>query len=172
MEKGKAIAQSSGVDKGKEFDVDEEYFEEGDDDMIGTISIIPTEYLGEYEGDPEEDYDMEDEEAFSFIQIEDEPVYFLWPTEKQMSHLRPLHITTTLSGIKINKVLIDGRAAISLLPERMLMKVEKHLNDLVPTNIASLDLLQMVRTASLEDLLKSLYGPSQGSFRLPGLGVL
>ncbi|RYR28421.1 hypothetical protein Ahy_B01g052542 [Arachis hypogaea] len=136
MEKGKAVAQSSGVDKGKEIDVDEEYFEEGDDDMIGMISIIPTEYLGEYEGDPDEDYDMEDEKAFSFIRIEDESGYFLRPTEKQMSHLRPLHITTTLSGIKVNKVIIDGGAAISLLPERMLMKVGKHPDDLVPTNIA------------------------------------
>ncbi|RYQ82951.1 hypothetical protein Ahy_B10g101550 [Arachis hypogaea] len=69
---------------------------------------------------------MQDEEAFSFIRIEDEPGYFSRPTEKQMSHLRPLHITTTLSGIKVNKVLIDGGAAISLLPERMLIKVEKH----------------------------------------------
>ncbi|RYQ92538.1 hypothetical protein Ahy_B09g098769 [Arachis hypogaea] len=84
------------------------------DDMIGTISIIPIEYLGEYE---------------------DEPGYFLRPTEKQMSHLRPLHITTTLSGIKVNKVLIDGGATISLLPERMLIKVRKHPDDLVPTNI-------------------------------------
>ncbi|RYQ92329.1 hypothetical protein Ahy_B09g098530 [Arachis hypogaea] len=40
-----------------------------------------------------------------------------------MSHLRPLHITTTLSGIRVSKVLIDGGAAISLLPERMLIKV-------------------------------------------------
>ncbi|XP_072073785.1 uncharacterized protein [Arachis hypogaea] len=96
--------------------------------MIGTISIIPTEYLGEYEGDPDEDYDMEDE-----------PGYFLRPTEKQMSHLRPLHIITTLSGINVNKVLIDGGTAISLLPERMLMKVEKHPDDLVPTNIVVTD---------------------------------
>ncbi|RYR19581.1 hypothetical protein Ahy_B03g064406 [Arachis hypogaea] len=92
--------------------------------MIGTISIIPTEYLGEYEGDPEEDYDMEDEEAFSFIRLEDEPGYFLWPTEKQMSHLRSLHITTTLSGIKVNKVLIDGGTAISLLPESCYLSSE------------------------------------------------
>ncbi|RYR76071.1 hypothetical protein Ahy_A01g000663 [Arachis hypogaea] len=140
MEKGKAIAQSSGVDKGKEVDVKEDYFEKGDDDMVGTISIIPTKYLGEYEGDPEEDYDMEDEEAFSFIRIEDEPGHFLRPTEKQMSHIRPLHITTSLNGIKVNKVLIDGGAAIiSLLSERMLMKVEKHPDDLVPTNIAMTD---------------------------------
>ncbi|RYR08610.1 hypothetical protein Ahy_B05g076375 [Arachis hypogaea] len=45
-----------------------------------------------------------------------------------MSQLCPLHITTTLSGIKVNKVLIDGGATISLLPERMLMKVGKHLD--------------------------------------------
>ncbi|RYR68087.1 hypothetical protein Ahy_A03g014553 [Arachis hypogaea] len=56
-----------------------------------------------------------------------------------MSHLRPLHITTTLSGIKVNKVLIDGGATIILLPERMLMKVGKHLDDLVPTNITLMD---------------------------------
>ncbi|RYR09267.1 hypothetical protein Ahy_B05g077457 [Arachis hypogaea] len=139
MEKGKAIAQTSGIDKNKEVDVDEKYFDEGDDGMIRTISIIPTEYLGEYEGDPDEDYDVEDEEAFSFIRIEDELGYFLRPTEKQMSHLRPLHITTTLSGIKVNKVLIDGSAAISLLPERMLIKVGKHPDDLVPTNIVVTD---------------------------------
>ncbi|RYR26493.1 hypothetical protein Ahy_B02g060739 [Arachis hypogaea] len=119
MEKGKAIAHSSGVDEGKEVDVDEEYFEEGDDDMVGMISIIPTDYLGEYEGDPEEDCDVEAEEAFSFIRYEDESGYFLRPTKKQKSHLRPLHITTTLSGIKVSKVLIDGGATISLLPERM-----------------------------------------------------
>ncbi|RYR21624.1 hypothetical protein Ahy_B03g066931 [Arachis hypogaea] len=128
IEKGKAIAQASGIDKNKEVDVDEEYFDEGDDDMIGTISIIPTEYLGEYKGGPNEDYDVEDEEVFSFIQIEDEPGYFLWPTEKQMSRLRPLHITITLSGIKVNKVLIDGGVAISLLPERMLIKVGCYLS--------------------------------------------
>ncbi|RYR34749.1 hypothetical protein Ahy_A10g049755 isoform A [Arachis hypogaea] len=55
MEKGKAIAQTSRIDKNKEVD---------------------------YEGDLDENYDVEDEEAFSFIRIEDEPGHFLWPTEK------------------------------------------------------------------------------------------
>ncbi|RYR59675.1 hypothetical protein Ahy_A05g025593 [Arachis hypogaea] len=103
------------------------------------VSLLPWPSYGipkgEYEGDPEDDYDMDDEEVFSFIRYKDEPGYFLRPSEKQKSHLRSLHITGTMSGIKINKVLIDGRAAISLLPERMLMKVGKHPDDLVPTNI-------------------------------------
>ncbi|RYQ85760.1 hypothetical protein Ahy_B10g105357 [Arachis hypogaea] len=128
MDRGKAITQSSGVDKHKDIDVDEEYFDEGDDDMVGTISIIPTQYLGECEGNPDEDYDQEDEEAFSFIRIEDELCVFLRPTEKQMSHLHPLHIVAVVNGYKINNVLIDGGAAISLFPERMLGKVGKHVS--------------------------------------------
>ncbi|RYR77859.1 hypothetical protein Ahy_A01g002521 [Arachis hypogaea] len=139
MDKGKAVAQSSGVDKNKDVDVNEEYFDEGDDDMVGTISIIPTEYLGECESNPNEDYDQEDEEAYSFIRIEDEPGYFPRPTKRQMSHLRPLCIIAILNGFKINKVLIDGGTAISLLPERMFGKVGKHPDDFVPTNIAVAD---------------------------------
>ncbi|RYQ94320.1 hypothetical protein Ahy_B08g089203 [Arachis hypogaea] len=56
-----------------------------------------------------------------------------------MSHLRPLHVIAILNGFKINNVLIDGGAIISLLPERILEKVGKHLDDLVPTNIAVTD---------------------------------
>ncbi|XP_072064965.1 uncharacterized protein [Arachis hypogaea] len=56
-----------------------------------------------------------------------------------MSHLRPLHIVAIVNGFKINKVLIDGGTAISLLPERMLGKVGKHVSELVPINIAVTD---------------------------------
>ncbi|XP_072054313.1 uncharacterized protein [Arachis hypogaea] len=37
MEKGKSVAQSSGIDKHKDVDVDKEYFDEGDDDMPLTV---------------------------------------------------------------------------------------------------------------------------------------
>ncbi|RYQ80033.1 hypothetical protein Ahy_Scaffold1g106715 [Arachis hypogaea] len=56
-----------------------------------------------------------------------------------MSHLRLLHIVAVVNGFKINKVLIDGGTAISLLPERMLGKVGKYFEELVPTNIAVTD---------------------------------
>ncbi|RYR52811.1 hypothetical protein Ahy_A06g027680 [Arachis hypogaea] len=139
LDKSKAVVSTSGVDKDKDVNLEEEYFEEGDDEIVGTILIIPTEYSGEYERDPEEDYDVDDEEVFSFIRYEDEQGYFLRPFEKQKSHLCPLHINATMSGIKVNKVLVDGRATISLLPERMLMKVGKHSDDLVPTYISVTD---------------------------------
>ncbi|RYR66653.1 hypothetical protein Ahy_A03g012700 [Arachis hypogaea] len=44
-----------------------------------------------------------------------------------------------MSDICVNKVLVDGGAAISLLRERMLTKVEKYFDDLVPTNILVTD---------------------------------
>ncbi|RYR07520.1 hypothetical protein Ahy_B05g074889 [Arachis hypogaea] len=69
---------------------------------------------------------------------EDELGYFQRPTEKQKSH-RPLHVTAYMSGICVNKVLVDGGAAISLLPERMLTKVGKHSDDLIPTNLSVID---------------------------------
>ncbi|RYR10984.1 hypothetical protein Ahy_B05g079475 [Arachis hypogaea] len=134
LDKGKAVIVTPKVTKEKDADLDEEYFEEGDDEMVSTISIIPTEYLEEYVGNPCEDYDV-----FSFIRYEDEPSYFHRPTEKQKSHLRPLHITASMSGIKVNKILIDGGVAINLLLERMLMKVGKHPDDLILTNISITD---------------------------------
>ncbi|RYR75321.1 hypothetical protein Ahy_A02g009975 [Arachis hypogaea] len=44
-----------------------------------------------------------------------------------------------MSGICVNKVLVDGGVVISLLPERMLNKVGKYFNDLIPTNISVTD---------------------------------
>ncbi|RYR04160.1 hypothetical protein Ahy_B06g083749 [Arachis hypogaea] len=44
-----------------------------------------------------------------------------------------------MSGICVNKVLIDGGVTISLLSERMLIKVEKHFDDSIPTNISVTD---------------------------------
>ncbi|RYR05184.1 hypothetical protein Ahy_B06g085062 [Arachis hypogaea] len=107
LDNGKAVFVASRDDKDKVADPDEEYFEKGN---------------------PVEDYDIDDEEAFSFIRYEDEHGYFQRPSEKQKSHLHSLHITAVMSGIKINKVLIDGGVAISLLPERILMKVDRVLN--------------------------------------------
>ncbi|RYR41732.1 hypothetical protein Ahy_A08g038146 [Arachis hypogaea] len=107
--------------------------------MVSTISIISTEYFGEYEGNPNEDYDVDDEEVFSLILYRDQPGYFQRSSRKQKSHLRPLHAIAVMSGIKVNKVLVDGGMAISLLLERMLMKVGKHHDDLTLTNISITD---------------------------------
>ncbi|RYR31964.1 hypothetical protein Ahy_B01g056938 [Arachis hypogaea] len=107
--------------------------------MVGTISIIPTEYLGKYKENLSEDYDVEDEEVFAFVREDEELGCFKKPTKKQKLHLRPLHITACMSGICIDKVLVNGGATISLLPENMLIKVGKYFDDLIPTNVSVTD---------------------------------
>ncbi|RYR40345.1 hypothetical protein Ahy_A09g046081 [Arachis hypogaea] len=139
LKKGKTIIVAPVDDKEKDADLDEDYFEEGDEEMVRTISIISIEYLGEYEENPNEDYAVEDEKAFAFMRPEVELDYLKRPTEKQNAHLRPLHVIAYMSGICVNKVLVDRGATISLLPERMLVKVGKHANDLIPTNISVTD---------------------------------
>ncbi|RYR09583.1 hypothetical protein Ahy_B05g077951 [Arachis hypogaea] len=44
-----------------------------------------------------------------------------------------------MSSICVNKMLIDGGAVVSLLPKRMIIKVEKYFDDLIPTNISVTD---------------------------------
>ncbi|RYR25325.1 hypothetical protein Ahy_B02g059026 isoform B [Arachis hypogaea] len=64
LDKGKAVVAASDGDKDKVAGLDEEYFEERKDEMVSTVSIIPTEYLGEYIGNPVDDYDVDDKEVF------------------------------------------------------------------------------------------------------------
>nr|KYP31070.1 hypothetical protein KK1_049088 [Cajanus cajan] len=50
-------------------------------------------------------------------------------------HLKPLLLTLMIEGVKINKVLVDGGAAINILPQTMLKRFGKTLADLKPHNI-------------------------------------
>ena len=49
---------------------------------------------------------------------------------------RPLHIKALVEGKTINRVLIDGGAAINLLPEHISEKFGKENKDLVRTNVS------------------------------------
>ncbi|CAL8996592.1 unnamed protein product, partial [Prunus brigantina] len=51
------------------------------------------------------------------------------------NHLRPLFITANFGGIPVAKVMVDGGAAINLLPHRMLSKMGRTEKDLIPTRL-------------------------------------
>ncbi|CAL9000754.1 unnamed protein product, partial [Prunus brigantina] len=51
------------------------------------------------------------------------------------NHLRPLFIMENLGGIPIPKVMVDRGAAINLLPHRVLIKMGRTENDLIPTRL-------------------------------------
>ncbi|CAL8105371.1 unnamed protein product [Prunus armeniaca] len=51
------------------------------------------------------------------------------------NHIRPLFITANFRGVPIPKVMVDGGAAINLLPHRMLSKMGRTEKDLIPTRL-------------------------------------
>ncbi|CAL8988831.1 unnamed protein product [Prunus brigantina] len=51
------------------------------------------------------------------------------------NHLRPLFITANFGGVPVPKVMVDGGAAINLLPYRMLSKMGRTEKDLIPTRL-------------------------------------
>ncbi|CAL9019380.1 unnamed protein product [Prunus brigantina] len=64
-----------------------------------------------------------------------EQLCFSKPTKEMANHLRPLFITANFGGVPIPKVMIDGGAAINLLPYRMLSKMGRTEKDLIPTRL-------------------------------------
>ncbi|MED6145431.1 hypothetical protein PIB30_025257 [Stylosanthes scabra] len=56
-----------------------------------------------------------------------------------MSHLEPLHIKASLNNHIVNRILVDGRADISLPAKRMLARVGKNEHDIIRTNTAMND---------------------------------
>ncbi|CAL9020595.1 unnamed protein product [Prunus brigantina] len=51
------------------------------------------------------------------------------------NHLIPLFITINFKGVPIPKVMVDGGAAINLLPHRLLLKMGRTEKDLIPTRL-------------------------------------
>ncbi|CAL2239430.1 unnamed protein product [Prunus armeniaca] len=56
-------------------------------------------------------------------------------TKEMANHLRPLFITANFGGVPIPKIMVDGGAAINLLPHRMLSKMGRTERDLIPTRL-------------------------------------
>ncbi|CAL2275640.1 unnamed protein product [Prunus armeniaca] len=64
-----------------------------------------------------------------------EQLCFSKPTKEMANHLKPLFITANFGGIPIPKVMVDGGAAINLLPHRLLSKMGRTEKDLIPTRL-------------------------------------
>ena len=65
----------------------------------------------------------------------DENVIFEKPDEVMKSHLRPMHIKADIARKMVNRVLVDGGAGINLLPESMLIKFERTVDQLIKENV-------------------------------------
>ncbi|WP_338309929.1 hypothetical protein, partial [Bradyrhizobium sp. TM233] len=54
-------------------------------------------------------------------------------------HLKSLFVWARIEGVGVNKVLVDGGAAINLMPKFLLKKIGKSVEDLQPHNMMLTD---------------------------------
>ncbi|WJX68287.1 hypothetical protein P8452_52674 [Trifolium repens] len=104
-------------------------------DVICVVSILPSEYdvqseVTELETDFEQ-LDMADPKPICYYVmnngcIEEQQATFERPNLGMKNHFIPLFIRAKVEGVGINKVLIDGGAAVNLMPLSMLPKIGKY----------------------------------------------
>ncbi|XP_045802327.1 uncharacterized protein LOC123895902 [Trifolium pratense] len=121
------------LDSDPEFDV-----------LVNVVSILPAEYDVWSEVTEGEDEFDESELALHkpmcyYVMnngcLGEQMANFERPTEGMKNHLKPLFIQAKVNNVGVNKVLIDGGAAVNLMPEFMITKIGKFSTDLHPHNI-------------------------------------
>nr|KYP69520.1 hypothetical protein KK1_008711 [Cajanus cajan] len=99
------------------------------------------------------------------------------PTPKMKNHLKPLLLTLMIERIEVNKVLVDGGAAINILPQTLLKRFGKALADLKPHNILISDyagkssqpegmILLNVQIGSVRTTTMFIVTPSKSNFNV------
>ncbi|KAK2422316.1 hypothetical protein QL285_032860 [Trifolium repens] len=113
-------------------------------DVICVVSILPSEYDVQSEvTELEVDFDqleMADPKPICYYVMnngctEEQQATFERPDLGMKNHLKPLFIRAKVEGVGVNKVLIDGGAAVNLMPLSMLPKIGKYDCDLSAHNI-------------------------------------
>ncbi|KAM1495950.1 hypothetical protein ACFXTO_030607 [Malus domestica] len=51
------------------------------------------------------------------------------------NHLKPIYVTAHLEGVPFKRILIDGGAAVNVLPAKQMKKLERGTEDLIPTDL-------------------------------------
>ncbi|KAM0998257.1 hypothetical protein ACFX2C_008049 [Malus domestica] len=60
---------------------------------------------------------------------------FSRPTISLANHLKPIYVTTHLEEVPFRRILIDGGAAVNVLPAKQMKKLGRGTKDLTPTNL-------------------------------------
>lgn len=67
--------------------------------------------------------------------VEWQNAFFERPNDSMRSHLKPLFITGKVEDVPVNKILVDSRATVNLMPHRMMRKIGKYDTNAKPHNM-------------------------------------
>ena len=67
--------------------------------------------------------------------IYSDKMVFIRPNPTLANHLKPIYVTAHLEGVPFRRVLIDGGAAVNVLPYKQMKKMCRGEEDLIPTDL-------------------------------------
>jgi hypothetical protein len=100
---------------------------------INMVFTLPAEF-----GIDQADVDEVEEESAKLV-LSPERAMFKKPEGTENRHLKPLYINGYVNGKPMSKMMIDGGAAINLMPYATLRKLGRNAEDLIRTNMVLKD---------------------------------
>ncbi|KAM2655111.1 hypothetical protein EV2_026540 [Malus domestica] len=69
------------------------------------------------------------------IRIYTDEMVFSRPSISLANHLKPIYVSAHLEGVPFKRILIDGGAAVNVLPAKQMRKMGRGTEDLIPTDL-------------------------------------
>jgi len=107
------------------------------------VFIMPEEFMPQ----DDEDHEPELEEAMAQLNLEPLPATFEKPEDDKRQHLKALFLKGFVDGKPVTKMLVDGGAAVNIMPYVMLRKLGKNQDDLTKTDMMLKDFEGIVSSA-------------------------
>jgi hypothetical protein len=112
--------------------------DDGKDDKpqadINMVVLLPEEFIAPV------DLDMSDEElGMAQLTLESKQAIFEKPEDEKRQHLKALFLKGFVNGKPVIRMLVDGGAAVNLMPHTMLRKIGKSDEDLTQTDMMLVD---------------------------------
>ncbi|KAM2985813.1 hypothetical protein FF2_006165 [Malus domestica] len=69
------------------------------------------------------------------LRIYTDKMVFSRPSISLANHLKPIYVSAYLEGVPFKRILIDGGAAVNILPAKQMKRMGRSTEDLIPTNL-------------------------------------
>jgi hypothetical protein len=110
---------------------------------VNMVFTLSREFMAPANSEEESDV----EEAMAQLNLEPAPATFEKPEDKDRRHLRALFLQGFINGKPMTKMLVDGGAAVNIMPYAMLHKLGKGEEDLTKTDMMLKDFEGIVTPA-------------------------
>ena len=110
---------------------------------INMVFMLPREFMAPANSDEEPEL----EEAMVQLALETVPATFEKPEDEKRQHLKALFLKGFVDGKPVMKMLVDGGAAVNIMPYVMLCKLGKSQDDLTKIDMMLKDFKGVVSPA-------------------------